>query len=158
MRYSENPLWYIIYQLAYPEKEIRDAYGNNIIETAAWSLSRHPADTTNYHASNSNRDDIGQIGLNAIAPNLRERLSYNKKISGEITPLESNPEIADIVKFMLAAANADWAVAPPDERALYKYNISSYFLDIYTNPYCMQGSTTYTLPYWMGVYHGVILR
>ena len=158
IKYSENPLWYIIYQLAYPEKEITDAYGNNIVETAAWSLSRHPADTIMYHASNKNRDDIGQIELKAIAPNLREVLSYNKKTSGEIAPLEKDAEILDIVKYVFAASKADWAVAPPDERMLYKYNTSSYFLDLYTNPACMQGSTTYTLPYWMGVYHGIILR
>ncbi len=158
IKYSENPLWYIIYQLAYPEEEIKDAYGNNIVETAAWSLSRHPADTVMYHASNKNRDDIGQISLKAIAPNLREVLSYNKKTSGEIPTLGNNPEIIDIVKFVFAASKADWAVAAPDERMLYKYNTSSYFLDLYTNPACMQGSTTYTLPYWMGVYHGIILR
>lgn len=158
IKYSENPLWYIIYQLAYPDEEIMDAYGNSIVETAAWSLSRHPADTIMYHASNQNRDDIGQISLSAIAPNLYEVLSYNKKTSGEIVPLEKNAEIPDIVKFVLAASKADWAVAAPDERMLYKYNTSSYFLDRYTNPACMQGSTTYTLPYWMGVYHGIIIR
>lgn len=158
MRYSENPLWYIIYQLAYPEKEIKDAYGNDIVETAVWSLSRHPVDTVSYYASNLSRDDIGQIDLTAIAPNLRERLTYNKKTSIRITPLEENPEILDIVKYVLTAPKVDWAVAPPDERTLYKYNTSSYYLELFSNPYCMQGSTTYTLPYWMGVYHGVILR
>lgn len=158
VKYSENPLWYIIYQLAYPEKEIKDAYGNNITETAAWSLSRHPAETVMYHASNNNRDDIGQINLMAVAPNLNEVLTYNKKTSGEITPLASNPEIIDVVKYVLAASKADWAVAPPDERTLSKYNLSSYHLDSYVRTNCMQASTTYTLPYWMGVYHGVILR
>lgn len=158
IRYSENPLWYIIYQLVYPDREIEDAYGNDIKETAAWSLSRHPADTVMYRASNNNRDDIGQIDLKAIAPNFREVLSYNKKTSGEIAPLEKDAEVIDIVKFILEASEADWAVAPPDERMLYKYNTSSYFLDLYTDFSCMQGSTTYTLPYWMGVYHGVILR
>lgn len=158
IKYSENPLWYIIYQLAYPEEEIKDAYGNGIAQTAAWSLSRHPADTVMYHASNDNRDDIGQISLKAIAPNLREVLSYNKKTSGEIPTLGNNPEIIDIVKFVFAASKADWAVAPPDERALYKYNTSSYYLDGYVRTYCMQPSTTYTLPYWMGVYHGIIIQ
>ncbi len=51
----------------------------------------------------------------------------------------------------------DRAVAAPDERSLHKYNISSYFLDNWHHlPYCMESSTTYTLPYWMGVYHGII--
>ena len=156
IKYSENPLWYIIYQLAYPEKEITDAYGNGIVETAAWSLSRHPAETVMYHASNNNRDDIGQINLKSIAPNLREVLTYDKKTSEEITPLDSDSEIIDVVKYVIAASKVDWAVAPPDEKSFAKYNLSAYHLDDYVNPNCMQASTTYTLPYWMGVYHGVI--
>ena len=59
IKYSENPLWYYIYQLAYPDREIKDAYGNNILETAAWSLSRHPIDMRKLSASNTARDDIG---------------------------------------------------------------------------------------------------
>lgn len=158
IKYSENPLWYFIYQLAYPDKNISDAYGNNIVKTAVWSLSRHPADTVMYHASNSARDDIAQLNVTAIVPNLRETLSYNLKTSDPLPQLGENPEILDIVKFVLAASKLDWAVAAPDERMLYKYNTSSYFLDGYHRTNCMQASTTYTLPYWMGVYHGIIER
>ena len=63
MSFSENPLWYYVYQLAYPDKEIKDQYGNNIVETAAWQLSRHPIDTRRYGASNTNRDDIAEFDL-----------------------------------------------------------------------------------------------
>lgn len=156
IQYSENPLWYIIYQLAYPDKNITDAYGNNIAETAVWSLSRHPADTVMYHASNSARDDIAQLDMSSITPALRETLTYNLKTSEPLPQLGENPEIIDIVKYVIAASNVDWAVAAPDERMLYKYNTSSYFLDSYHRTDCMQASTTYTLPYWMGVYHGII--
>ena len=31
MSQSENPLWYLIYQLIYPDKEIEDYYGNNVL-------------------------------------------------------------------------------------------------------------------------------
>ena len=35
--------------------------------------------------------------------------------------------------------------------------VSSYFLDNwYHQTNCMEASTTYTLPYWMGSYHGII--
>ena len=156
MRYSENPLWYIIYQLAYPDKSISDAYGNDIAQTAVWSLSRHPAELVMYHASNSARDDIAELNVKAIVPNLRETLTYNLKTTEPLPALEKNAEILDVVKYVLAASKADWAVAAPDERSLYKYNTSSYFLDLHHYIICMQPSTTYTLPYWMGVYHGII--
>ena len=45
IQHSENPLWYYIYQLAYPSASKTDYYGNSIVETASWTLSRHPIDT-----------------------------------------------------------------------------------------------------------------
>lgn len=156
IKYSENPLWYYIYQLAYPDKEITDYYGNNIIETAAWSLSRHPADLVMYCATNDNRDDVAQLRLSDIGLNFNVVLSYNLKTSDPLPEITKDAEIIDIVKYILKAVKADWAVAAPDERALYKYNTSSYYLKGYYNRNMMQGSTTYTLPYWMGVYHGML--
>ena len=47
-------------------------------------------------------------------------------------------------------------VAAPDERAFHKYNGSSYDLNAAHNIYEMEGSTTYSLPYWMGRYHGML--
>lgn len=155
IKYSENPLWYYIYQLAYPDKVIKDAYGNNIVETAAWSLSRHPVDTVWYHASNKNRDDIGEVSVSKIGLNFNQVLSYNIKTSKPLPEIGENPEILDIVRFILAAVKVDWAVAAPDERSIHKYNTSSYYLDSHHYINCMEASTTYTLPYWMGVYHGI---
>ncbi len=156
IKYSENPLWYYIYQLAYPDKKISDAYGKNIVETAAWSLSRHPADLIMYCASNQNRDDIAQLSLSRIGLNFNVVLSYDLKTSPDLPEIGDNPEILDIVNFVLKASKLDWAVAAPDERALHKYNISSYYLTGHHLTYCLEGSTTYTLPYWMGVYHGML--
>lgn len=156
IRYSENPLWYYIYQLAYPDKKITDAYDNNIAQTAAWSLSRHPVDTVMYHASNKNRDDIAELSVSAIGLNFNQVLSYNMKTSKPLPEIGENPEITDIIKYVLAAVNLDWAVAAPDERSLHKYNASSYYLDSHHRTYCMEASTTYTLPYWMGIYHGIM--
>ena len=158
IRYSENPLWYFVYQLAYPDKDICDAYGNKIDETAVWSLSRHPADLVMYKASNKLRDDIAQIDVSFIAPNLRETLTYNLKTSKPLPKADKDTDILGVIEYVLTVSQADWAVAPPDERQLYKYNTSSYFLERYYNPGCMQPSTTYTLPYWLGVYHGIIER
>ena len=61
--FSENPLWYYIYQLAYPGETKTDYYGNNILDTAAWSLSRHPIDTRKYLSTNDNRDDVREIDV-----------------------------------------------------------------------------------------------
>ena len=120
MQYSENPLWYYIYQLAYPTEVQTDYYGNSLVETASWALSRHPIDTIRWGAHNDNRPDVVQDG----------ELSRDKE-TGEIR------------------------VAPFDERNVHKYNGSTYGLGG-SNPDCMEGCTTYTLPYWLGRYHGMI--
>lgn len=120
IQYSENPLWYYIYQLAYPDEEMFDAYGNALVDTAAWTLSRHPIDTIKWCASDNSRPDVEQD----------EELSRDKA-TGEIR------------------------VVPFDERAIHKYNGSTYRLND-DNPNQMEASTTYTLPYWMGRYHGMI--
>lgn len=120
MKYSENPLWYYIYQLAYPDEAQTDAYGNDLVDTAVWALSRHPIDTRQWNATHDDRPDVEKD----------EELSRDKT-TGEIR------------------------VAPFDERGLHKYNGSSYQLSN-GNSGRMEGSTTYTLPYWMGRYHGMI--
>lgn len=154
--YTENPLWYYIYQLAYPDKNIKDAYGNNILETASWSLSRHPVSTIKYRASNNNRDDITQLDLSPLgitdiwyAPSY----SLDGKLPAEVP---ENPEILDYVRFVLSASGVDWTVAAPDERAFHKYNENPYILNNHYSPISMEASTTYTLPYWLGRYHGML--
>lgn len=156
IRYSENPLWYYIYQLAYPDKKITDYYGNDILKTAAWSLSRHPADLVMFSATNKNRDDIAQLKLSDIGLNFNVVLSYNLETSNPLPEINEKPEIIDIIGYILKAVKLDWAVAAPDERSLHKYNCSSYYLTLYDNPNTMEASTTYTLPYWLGVYHGML--
>lgn len=123
MQYSENPLWYYIYQLAYPEAAQQDAYGNDLVDTAAWALSRHPIDTRQWCASHESRPDLKQ--------------------DGELSRDKTTNEIS---------------VAPFDERSVHKYNRSSYKLTDggRDDPNSMEGSTIYTLPYWMGRYHGMI--
>ena len=62
-------------------------------------------------------------------------------------------EIIRLIGIVLTVGNLKWKVAAPDERALHKFNNSTYKLDSDHSPYAMEGSTTYTLPYWMGRYH-----
>ena len=152
MQYSENPLWYYIYQLAYPDEVKKDAYGNNLLDTAAWALSRHPVDMIQYSASNVKRDDIAIFDIGQIINQpTRGGLSYNKETS--TIPNISDPR--ELLSF-LAQLDLDYAVAPADERGLHKFNLSTYRLDTYYDVNKMEGSTTYTLPYWMGRYHKML--
>ncbi len=153
---TENPLWYYVYQLAYPDKKIKDAYENNILETAAWSLSRHPVSTIKYSASNIKRDDIAQLDLSALGLDMNDLPSYSLKAENQPAEVGENPEILDYIKLILSANNIEWAVAAPDERSLHKYNENPYNLNHHYHSGCMQNSATYTLPYWMGRYHGLL--
>ncbi|MBR2732401.1 MAG: hypothetical protein IKD72_10520, partial [Clostridia bacterium] len=155
---GENPLWYLIYQLAYPEKPVKDAFGNRVLETAAWSLSRHPTDLHWYLASNDRRDDLGQFSLSALGLKVRNPISYDRTKSPDPPALSDKPETTEILRFALAAMRLRPAVAAPDERALHKYNSSTYSLEGYYNPNRLETCTTYTLPYWLGVYHGMLSR
>ena len=70
---------------------------------------------------------------------------------------DSDNDIIKLIGMVLSAATGrlKWKVAAADERGLHKYNGSSYTLNTH-EPNCMEGSTTYTLPYWMGRYHGLL--
>ncbi len=156
MSLSENPLLYYMYQLAYPNEEKTDYYGNSLIETASWSLSRHPIDTVKYLATNNNRDDIRELDLEDDCGIGGTRvLSYDPNVR---VPLfsNSNSDIVKVLGIVLTASRLEWKVAAPDERSLHKFNSSTYKLEDDHNPWYMEGSTTYTLPYWFGRYHGML--
>lgn len=156
MSMSENPLWYYIYQLAYPNEEKTDYYGNSLIETAAWSLSRHPMDMRKYSATNKNRDDVRELDLEEDCGIDGTRvLSYNPS-KGTPWFSSSDNEIIKVIGIVLSGAGLEWTVAAPDERAIHKFNNSTYVLEDHHSPNSMEGSTTYTLPYWMGRYHGML--
>lgn len=167
--YEENPLWYYIYQLAYPNKKINDAYGNDILETSAWVLSRHVLETVRERASNDNRDDVAEytlsrfgIGANTAA------LSIDLIKSGKnIQRAFKNNNIFSLATAMLQADDIVWKIAPPDERNYHKYNESPFDMndkntedeikDLTHSKRYMDPATTYTLPYWMGLYHGLLV-
>ncbi len=155
MSFSENALWYYIYQLAYPETQVKDYYGNNLVDTAAWVLSRHPIDTRRFGATNANRDDIAELDLDDFGIGGTSELSFS--LTGTLPMFyNSDNNILKIAGFVFALDDLDWAVAAPDERSMHKYNGSTYEIDNNYNPYEMEGSTTYTLPYWLGRYHNML--
>lgn len=155
MSFSENALWYYIYQLAYPGEIKTDAYGNNLVDTAAWVLERHPIDLRRLGASNSKRDDVYELDLDDVGIGETEELSFNAK---EYVPpfWNSENQTLRLIGMILGLTKFKWAVAPADERALHKYNGSTYVMDGAYNPGEMEGSTTYSLPYWMGRYHNML--
>lgn len=153
--HSENPCWYYIYQLAYPNEEKTDVYGNSLIETAAWSLSRHPIDLRRYLASNQNRDDITSVNLSAAGIDGTAELSYDPNVKKPLFA-DSDSGVLQIIGIVLSGGDLPWAVAAPDERELHKFNGSTYSLGSESKANQMEGSTTYTLPYWMGRYHNML--
>lgn len=153
--HSENPLWYYIYQLAYPEKAQKDVYGNNLLEIASWSLSRHPLDLRKYLASNPNRDDVALIDFAVAGVDGTAVISYDPNYKRPWF-YDNDNGIIQIVGVVLSGANLKWKVPAPDERELHKFNGSTYRLGEGTENWAMEGSTTYTLPYWMGRYHGML--
>ncbi len=155
MQNSENPLWYYVYQLAYPNETKTDAYGNSLIETASWSLSRHPMDLRRFLATNKNRDDVYELDLDDVGIGGTNELSFDPDA---YTPAfwNSNSKILRTVGMVFGLNKIEQTVAAPDERAFHKYNGSTYDLDDAHNIYEMEGSTTYSLPYWMGRYHGML--
>lgn len=155
MSYSENPLWYYIYQLAYPNEEKTDRYGNSLIETASWSLSRHPVDLIRYLATNKNRDDIAELDLDDVGVGGTNELSLDP--DKYLPPFwHSDNDILKMVGLVWGLGKYEFEVAAPDERAFHKYNGSTFDIDDAHNPGEMEGSTTYSLPYWMGRYHGML--
>ncbi len=155
MSYSENPLWYYVYQLAYPNEEKTDAYGNSLIETASWSLSRHPMDLRRFLATNENRDDVYELDLDDVGIGGTNEISFDPEA---YTPAfwDSDSKVLRIVGMIFGLTKIEQKVAAPDERAFHKYNGSSFDLNDAHNVYEMEGSTTYSLPYWMGRYHGML--
>ncbi|MEE1320776.1 MAG: hypothetical protein UHM85_04475 [Acutalibacteraceae bacterium] len=155
MSYSENPLWYYIYQLAYPNEEKTDRYGNSLIETTSWSLSRHPVDLIRYLATNKNRDDIAELDLDDVGVGGTNELSLDP--DKYLPPFwHSDNDILKMVGLVWGLGKYEFEVAAPDERAFHKYNGSTFDIDDAHNPGEMEGSTTYSLPYWMGRYHGML--
>ncbi len=155
MSYSENPLWYYIYQLAYPNETKTDRYGNSLIETASWSLSRHPVDLIRYLATNKNRDDIAELDLDDVGIGGTNELSLDP--DKYLPPFwNSDNDILKMVGLVWGLGKYEFEVAAPDERAFHKYNGSTFDIDDAHNPGEMEGSTTYSLPYWMGRYHGML--
>lgn len=151
---SKNPLFYYIYQLAYPNTPKKDSYGNDVIESSAWQLTRFPMDfrTRGAFFYGSRPDVMKGVGSFSVNPNtvLGQRMSkydaqdathdINTKISPDYDP-------NNIYEFK---------VLPQDERYMHKYNGTFFYAIDWDGSNNIEGSTTYSLPYWLGRYHNML--
>ena len=157
IHFSENALWYYIYQLAYPDEVQTDYYGNSLIETASWVLDRHPIDLRRLGATNANRDDVYELDLDDFGIEGTSELSFDA--NGYLPPFwKSENSTLRLIGAVVGLGKLEWKVAAADERSLHKYNGSTYEIDNAYNPGEMEGSTTYSLPYWMGRYHNMLVE
>ena len=153
--FSENPLWYYIYQLAYPDERKTDAFGNDVIETASWALNRHPVDTRSWQAFiDGSRPDVLVDNEISIDPDIvigtrtsKTDMENADNPTNKLIFPEYNPENIYQIK-----------VLPQDERSYHRYNRSSFTNNSRSRPTNMEASTTYSLPYWMGRYHNMIKK
>ena len=153
MSYSENPLWYYIYQLAYPNERKKDAFGNDLLEAASWTLSRHPIDTRRFQAHiEGARADVLNDNDISIDPNV----IIGKRTSKTDIENADNPVNKKVFSSYDPENIYQIKTLPQDERSIHKFNNSSYKENSIHNENIMEASTTYTFPYWMGRYHNML--
>lgn len=155
---SENPLWYYIYQLAYPNDAKKDHYGNFLTETASWQLSRHPVDTTQTTAFiEGSREDVVLEGKEAICTiSVDPQQVIGQRVLESDGKYFSRPANAQVAEDYDPMKIYEFKILPSDERGLHKFNGATFQNIDRGNPNSMEACTLYTLPYWMGVYHNML--
>ncbi len=148
----------MIYQLCYPDQSIKDYFGNNIIDVAAWQLSRTSIDTRRTAAFiEGSRNDVIVEGKSQL-----KQLSINPdKIIGKRKQKEDAGAINRTINYQIKANYDpmniyDNKVLPADERSIHKFNAATFESIYSSSPNTMEAATIFTLPYWLGVYHNMI--
>jgi len=68
LQYSRDVEWYLTYQLAYNDREIKDAHGRPLAEVLAWQLSRFPVNPRAFQIDNTTRPDVRAEGGRLFDP------------------------------------------------------------------------------------------
>ena len=68
LKYSRDVEWYLTYQLAYNDREVKDAHGRPLAEVLAWQLSRFPINPRGARIDNSTRPDVRTQGERLFDP------------------------------------------------------------------------------------------
>ena len=70
LQYSRDVEWYLTYQLAYNDREIKDAQGRPLAEMLAWQLSRFPVNPRGFQIDNTTRPDLRAEGGRLFDPGM----------------------------------------------------------------------------------------
>jgi len=68
LQYSRDVEWYLTYQLAYNDREVKDAYGRPLADVLAWQLSRFPVNPRGARIDNAGRPDVLAEGERLFGP------------------------------------------------------------------------------------------
>lgn len=152
---TKNPLWYYIYQLAHPSTPQKDLYGNNLIETAAWELKRFPMDLKNTNAFfYGSRPDVAKDSNYSVDIDT----VLGKRINQQDIKFASDEVNFKISKSYDPKNIYEIKVLPQDERNMYKFNETTFYNVTGGSSITREGSTTFSLPYWFGRYHGMLKK
>ena len=152
---SENPLWYYIWQLSNPkDSQSKDAFGQSLLDVAAWQLARAAIDCTKYQAFFVGaRPDIIYEGFFTANPHK----VVGKRTSKADMKFVNNPSNKIIFPDFDPSSIYEIKVLPADERRIHKFNGGTFdHTDLDHAPGVIEAATIYTLPYWFGVYHGML--
>jgi AraC-like DNA-binding protein len=153
MSRSENPLWYLMYQLAYPNEMKTDYFGNNLLKASSWALSRYPIDTRQYQAFiDGARTDV--LNDNGFSINPNKIIGH--RTSKTDTKNADNPTNKEVDPAYNPKNIYEIKVLPQDERSLWKYDRSSFKNNSDQHSNSIGTAYTYTLPYWLGRYHKML--
>lgn len=140
-KYEENAFHVYVRQLGQVNATLTDGYGNDLITSNAWVLSRHPLDMTQWGAYDDSRPDVARACVN-------DELS-NCPILKTTNGMVSNLDAMDITKY---------TNLPMDEKSLRTPYRPLREIDKDENPNQMVSPGYYLLPYWMGRYHNFIAK
>ncbi|MNS31648.1 Bacterial Ig-like domain (group 2) [compost metagenome] len=183
MGYEENPFFDYVRQLGQPKTELTNAYDRNLKEATAWHLHRHPIDTRAWGSYDFARPDVWKAGIGTEAATRADRYPiiitndpaiYDSRTmrdqvlaEGSHTTLPADERM--ITKFNNSTYHLgfepvkyhEWIDANPgcfDDDNNTACDETGKPKPTYGNPLQMEGSTTFTLPYWVGRYHNFLAK
>lgn len=183
MSYEENPFFDYVRQLGQPKAELTNAYGHNLKQTASWHLHRHPIDTRRWGAYDFARPDVWKAGIGSEAATREDRYpiiltndpaAYDGRGMRDLVLTEGSHTTLPLDERMITKFNNstynlgfkplaynDWVDANPgcfDGDSSTSCDTTKKPVPTYGSPTQMEGSTTYTLPYWMGRFHNFLAK
>jgi hypothetical protein len=121
-----------------------------------WQLERHPVSTIKYAAYiEGSRPDIVCEGVEPALSVNPQKIIQKRKHTTDSAYIE-RPLNKKTVPDYNTSNLYEIKVLPKDERSMYKFNSATFDKPYRGSNNSMEPPTTYTLPYWLGVYHKMI--